>query len=88
MVKVLFTELSQRITELALEAAAVHAHPFQPHAASPGGPVPSYRPPCDGFIAGERWQAIATLKYLNDRAATVYGGTNEIQRNILARLLL
>ncbi len=86
MVKVLFTELSQRITELALEAAGTYAPPFQPHAACPGGPVPGHRAPNDGFVAGEPWQAIAPLKYLNDRAASIYGGSNEIQRNILARL--
>lgn len=88
MVKVLFTELSQRITELALEAAGPYAQPFQPHAASPGGPVPDYRPPNDSFVAGEPWQAISPLKYLNDRAASIYGGANEIQRNIMARELL
>jgi alkylation response protein AidB-like acyl-CoA dehydrogenase len=87
-VKVLFTELSQRITELALEAAGFYAQPFQPHAASPGGPVSGYHLPEDRFVAGQPWQAIAPLKYLNDRAATIYGGTNEIQRNIMARILL
>jgi alkylation response protein AidB-like acyl-CoA dehydrogenase len=87
MVKVIFTELSQRITELALEAAGEYAQPYQPHAASPGGAVPGYRPPQDGFVAGEPWQAIAPLKYLNDRAASIYGGSNEIQRNIMARTL-
>jgi alkylation response protein AidB-like acyl-CoA dehydrogenase len=88
MVKVLFTELSQRITELALEAAGPYAQPFQPHAACPGGPVPAHRPPNDGFVAGDVWQAIAPLKYLNDRAASIYGGANEIQRNIMARMVL
>jgi alkylation response protein AidB-like acyl-CoA dehydrogenase len=87
MVKVLFTELSQRITELALEAAGLYALPFQPHAAAPGGPIPGHRPPADGFVSGEAWQAITPLKYLNDRAASIYGGSNEIQRNIMARLL-
>jgi alkylation response protein AidB-like acyl-CoA dehydrogenase len=86
MVKVLFTELSQQITELALEAAGPHAAPFQPHACCPGGPVPGRPPPNDGFIAGEIWQAIVPLKYINDRAASIYGGSNEIQRNIMARL--
>jgi len=87
MVKVLFTELSQRITELTLEAAGPYALLFQPHAACPGGPVPSHRAPNDGFVAGDAWQAIAPLKYFNDRAASIYGGSNEIQRNIMARLM-
>jgi alkylation response protein AidB-like acyl-CoA dehydrogenase len=29
-----------------------------------------------------------TARYLNDRAASIYGGSNEIQRDILARQLL
>jgi alkylation response protein AidB-like acyl-CoA dehydrogenase len=87
MVKILFTELSQRITELTLEAAGPYAQAFQPHAAAPGGPIHGYRPPNDGFVVGEPWQASAPLKYLNDRAASIYGGTNEIQRNVIARTL-
>ena len=27
-------------------------------------------------------------RYLNNRAATIYGGSNEIQRDIIARLVL
>ena len=27
-------------------------------------------------------------RYLNTRAATIYGGSNEIQRNIMAQLVL
>jgi alkylation response protein AidB-like acyl-CoA dehydrogenase len=34
--------------------------------------------------AGERWRA----EYLYSRAATIYGGSAEIQRNIVARRLL
>jgi alkylation response protein AidB-like acyl-CoA dehydrogenase len=37
------TEISQRVTELALEAVAYYALPFQPHATAPGGPVPGGR---------------------------------------------
>ncbi len=88
MMKLLFTELSQHLTELMLEAAGLHALPFQPHAAMPGGPVPGFVPPNDGFVAGETWQAIAPLKYLNDRAATIYAGSSEIQRNILTKIAL
>ncbi|NWG53020.1 MAG: acyl-CoA dehydrogenase family protein [Hydrogenophilaceae bacterium] len=88
MMKVLGTELSQHITELALEAAAAYALPFQPHAAAPGGPTPVFTPPKDGFIAGEPWQAIAPLRYLNDRVGTIYAGTNEIQRNIMTKMVL
>jgi acyl-CoA dehydrogenase len=30
----------------------------------------------------------AMSSYLNDRAASIYGGTNEVQRNIIAAQLL
>ncbi|MFT3729435.1 MAG: acyl-CoA dehydrogenase family protein [Terricaulis sp.] len=88
MLKVKMTELSQHITELAIEAAGNYVQPFQPHAVAAGGPVPGFTPPNDGFAAGEPWHAVAPLKYLNDRAASIYAGSNEIQRNIMARLLL
>jgi alkylation response protein AidB-like acyl-CoA dehydrogenase len=43
MLKMVGTELSQRVTELALEAVGVHALPYQPFAVSAGGPSPNYR---------------------------------------------
>jgi alkylation response protein AidB-like acyl-CoA dehydrogenase len=88
MMKVLGTELSQHLTELVLEAAGPLGRIFQPHAAAPGGPVPGYFPPTDGYVAGEPWQAVAPLRYLNDRAGSIYAGSNEIQRNILAKAVL
>ena len=88
MLKILSTELSQQITELAMEAAGPRARIYQPHAAKPGGPVASYSPPPDGYVSGEPWQAVAPLRYLNDRAGSIYAGSNEIQRNILAKATL
>ena len=32
--------------------------------------------------------AVAVPRYLNDRAASIYAGSNEIQRDLIARLLL
>ena len=43
------------------------------------------QPPDDHVI---RPQSLATARYLNNRAASIYGGTNEVQRNIVARLIL
>ena len=88
MLKILSTELSQQITELAMEAAGPRARIYQPHAAKPGGPVAGYSPPPDGYVSGEPWQAVAPLRYLNDRAGSIYAGSNEIQRNILAKATL
>jgi alkylation response protein AidB-like acyl-CoA dehydrogenase len=88
MLKVLATELSQRLTELALEAAGPRGRVYQPHATRPGGPVSEFEPPADGYVSGDPWQAVAPLRYFNDRAGSIYAGSNEIQRNILAKAAL
>lgn len=88
MLKILSTELSQAITELALEAAGPRGRAYQPHATRPGGPVSDFEPPADGYVSGQPWQAVAALRYFNDRAGSIYAGSNEIQRNILAKATL
>jgi alkylation response protein AidB-like acyl-CoA dehydrogenase len=88
MLKILSTELSQAITELALEAAGPRGRVYQPHATRPGGPVADFTPPLDGYVSGDAWQAVAPLRYFNDRAGSIYAGSNEIQRNILAKATL
>jgi len=88
MLKVLSTELSQQLTELAMAAAGPRGRVYQPHATCPGGPVADYEPPADGHVSGEPWQAVAPLRYFNDRAGSIYAGSNEIQRNILAKAAL
>lgn len=88
MLKVLGTELSQELTELAMAAAGPRGRVYQPHATCPGGPVAEYEPPADGYVSGAPWQAVAPLRYFNDRAGSIYAGSNEIQRNILAKAAL
>ncbi|ANI39055.1 acyl-CoA dehydrogenase family protein [Mycolicibacterium vaccae] len=88
MLKVLSTELSQAITELAMEAAGPRGRAYQPHATCPGGPIAEFEPPAGGYLSGEPWQAVAPLRYFNDRAGSIYAGSNEIQRNILAKAAL
>jgi alkylation response protein AidB-like acyl-CoA dehydrogenase len=88
MLKVLATELSQNLTELALEAAGPIGRAYQPHATRPGGPIFEFEPPRTGYVSGKDWQAVAPLHYLNDRAGSIFAGSNEIQRNILAKAAL
>ncbi|WP_067976907.1 acyl-CoA dehydrogenase family protein [Mycolicibacter icosiumassiliensis] len=88
MLKILGTELSQELTALALEAAGPRGRVYQPHVTAPGGPIADYLPPADGYASGEPWQAVAPLRYFNDRAGSIYAGSNEIQRNILAKAAL
>jgi alkylation response protein AidB-like acyl-CoA dehydrogenase len=88
MLKILGTELSQALTELAMETAGPRGRACQPHATKPGGPIAEFEPPPDGYLSGEPWQAVAPLRYFNDRAGSIYAGSNEIQRNILAKAAL
>jgi alkylation response protein AidB-like acyl-CoA dehydrogenase len=86
--KTVGTELSQRLTEIALSAAGLFAAAYQPHTVSPGGPTPGFVPPNDRAAIGPDYARAVAAKYLNDRAGSIYAGSNEIQRNIIAKGIL
>jgi len=88
MMKILGTELAQDLAALHLEAAGAEGLAYQPHVVMPGGAIPAYSPPASGYTTGAPWQALAPLRYLNERAGSIYAGSNEIQRNILAKAVL
>lgn len=75
MMKVLGTELRQKLTELTVEAEGRSTIGLR-HGDTMLSNASTHH--------GEDAMAI----YLNDRAASIYGGTNEVQRNIIARMLL
>ncbi|HEY0106965.1 MAG TPA: acyl-CoA dehydrogenase family protein [Rhizomicrobium sp.] len=79
MLKMQGTEAMQRLDELAIEALGAYAAVDQPQARLPGANIAPIGPP-EGLLAMAR--------YLNNRAASIYGGSNEIQRDIVARLVL
>jgi alkylation response protein AidB-like acyl-CoA dehydrogenase len=85
IMKIVGTELSQHLTELDLEVAGHHGRAYQPQATIPGGAV--LLPHGDTWV-GLRDSAIAPLHFLNDRAGSIYAGSNEIQRNIIAKAAL
>ena len=76
ILKVKGTEIQQAISDLAVEALGCYAAPFDPDMGDNFGPVgPDYRA---GVVPG----------MLFGRAASIYGGTNEVQRNIVAKGVL
>jgi len=79
MLKAQGTEAMQRIDELAVEIAAHYACVDQPAARAPGS---------NEAAVGPAHCLVAMPRYLNNRASSIYGGSNEIQRNIMARLVL
>ena len=84
MLKLRSTELSQRVTELGVEVAGVFAIPFQPAETNPGGRIAGWQPSNIGSI-GPDGAAATAPRYLNERAGSIYAGSNEIQRNIIAK---
>lgn len=79
MLKMQGTEAMQMLDELAIEIAGYYALANQPEARKPASNVAAIGPAHSLF---------AMPRYLNNRAASIYGGSNEIQRNIIARLVL
>jgi alkylation response protein AidB-like acyl-CoA dehydrogenase len=73
------TEVSQRITELGIEALAAYIAPFEPEARMQGTNMKSVTP---------EHGVVFMPQYLNTRAATIYGGSSEVQRNIMSKLIL
>jgi alkylation response protein AidB-like acyl-CoA dehydrogenase len=79
VLKTLGSEVKQQITELAAEAVAWYGLPFQPEALNP---YADYAP------IGRPEGVTAMPSYLNERAATIYSGASEIQRDVLAKRVL
>jgi acyl-CoA dehydrogenase len=73
------TEAMQRLDEIGVEMLGEYARVYQPEAKEPGANVETIGPE-DG--------PIMVARYLNNRAASIYGGSNEVQRNIMAALVL
>ena len=73
MLKITGTEIQQEITELMMQAVGPMAQPFAPTGEARG---------FDAFTAG------LAPRYCNFRKTSIYAGSNEIQRNIIAKLAL
>jgi alkylation response protein AidB-like acyl-CoA dehydrogenase len=77
--KIRGSETLQALDHLGVEALAWYAAPFEPEARMLGHNEPTVTP---------GYGLTAAPLYLNNRAATIYAGSNEIQRNIIAKAAL
>jgi alkylation response protein AidB-like acyl-CoA dehydrogenase len=66
------SQLQQAVTELLVEVAGADALPYH----------------TDGNIASPEWAQHAAPQYLNYRKTSIYGGSNEVQRTIIASTIL
>jgi alkylation response protein AidB-like acyl-CoA dehydrogenase len=78
ILKIRGTEIQQRLTELFVEAAGQYILPYE----GPDG-FESNRTP-----AGPDYASSSVAQYLNYRKTSIYGGSNEIQKNIIAKAIL
>lgn len=79
LLKIKGTEIQQRLTELTLEAVGNYAQPYAREFPVAGA---------NEFPIGPDYAHAAAPIYFNWRKASIYGGSNEIQRNIIAKMVL
>ncbi|MBV8192696.1 MAG: acyl-CoA dehydrogenase, partial [Alphaproteobacteria bacterium] len=77
--KIRGSEILQKLDDLGVGALAWYDAPFEPEARMLGHNEPTVTP---------EWGITTMPLYLNNRAATIYAGSNEIQRNIIAKAVL
>ena len=79
MLKIRGSEIQQDLAELLMESAGPYAVPFVAEALDHGF--------AGATAGGARLNAVAAL-YFDMRKVSIYGGTNEVQRNIIAKAVL
>ena len=77
MLKLKGTDIVQRMTEFFVECAGPHAAPWFPEIAGDNAPT-----------VGPDWARPEVVRYLEGRAASIAGGSDEVQRNIIAKHVL
>ena len=78
ILKIRGTEIQQRLTELFVEDSGEYALIYP----GPHGHLDSSKP------SGPNHAAKSLSKFLNFRKTTIYGGSNEIQKNIISKMIL
>jgi hypothetical protein len=80
LLKIRGSEIQQRYSELMMLAAGPFSLPFIEEAMEAGWQ--------GNFPGGETADAPLASTYFNMRKTTIYGGSNEVQRNIVSQVLL
>ena len=83
ILKIKGTEIQQRLTELTLEAVGPYGTPLYGNIANVPGDAGSNQYP-----VGPDYAQHAAATYFNMRKTSIYGGSNEIQRNIITKMIL
>ncbi len=79
MLKIKGTEIQQGLTELTMAVLGPYSAPFQP-----AGLIEGW----NEELAGPEYAAGAAPAYFNMRKSSIYGGSNEVQRQIIAKTVL
>ncbi len=79
MLKIRGSEIAQRIYELKMEASGLYALPYQPNAGDASW---------NDELIGSLMNAKSSPVYLNTRKISIFGGSNEIQRSIISKMVL
>src|SRR5690606_8755139 len=79
MIKIRRTEITQRLSELKMEAVGNYAQPFEMKALREGWNEEPIGPEYANALAAH---------YFNDRKHSIFAGSNEIQHNIIAKRML
>jgi alkylation response protein AidB-like acyl-CoA dehydrogenase len=79
MLKILGSEICQELDDLKRRAAGRYATVHRPEALEDG---------FNGHPVGPDFTNTAASTYFNDRKVTIYGGSNEIQKNIISKMLV
>jgi alkylation response protein AidB-like acyl-CoA dehydrogenase len=79
LLKIKGSEIQQSLAELMMQAVGPYALPFRVEALDAG---------FHGEPVGPAYAAPLAATYCNMRKTTIYGGSNEIQKNIIAQLIL
>ena len=79
MLKIRRTEIRQQNTDLMRRAAGRYAQPFITEALEEG---------FNGEPVGPDWAAPTAAQYFNTRKLSIFGGSNEVQREIITKAIL